>query len=297
MAFADFMLTGSYSRVENLSYSKQKKVLGFDLVVYETSDLKTTVNRLDYRIITPDVVSVIDSGRDIPPGTKQQSQVTIDGTSLGGKHFYLPFHSGRHYFWFNVDGGSTKPTSFPDGMEVALWEVAIASSDTQDQIAQKLRDAIDEASLWLTPAISNNVVTVTHEICQQLENAADVDTGLTISTPVTGNCDAQAGDKYQISSTPINEWKSWGPKTVVEWTGDSWDGTTPDYVYDQDTAKYYAYNTEIDDYEEDPKVGIWDQFFDVAKIGGQSGGSDTNVLRQCYEWLKTKPEFSSVTDV
>ena len=111
------------------------------------------------------------------------------------------------------------------------------------------------------------------------------------------------GDMYLIgSSSPSGAWVDNIQKNendLVEWSEEnvSWSHTTIlglPYLYLESDGKYYSLEANI--LTEEPLVvdsRLWDVLFKPGKIGKDN---NTDIIKQCYTYLKTRPEFSEVVD-
>lgn len=100
---------------------------------------------------------------------------------LADTYFLLSGAAGGYYVWFNLDAGGTDPAvSGRTGIEVA-----IATGDSESQLATKLATAIDgEDDFGASP--STNVVTITDAATGARTDIADGDSGLTLAVDTQG---------------------------------------------------------------------------------------------------------------
>lgn len=115
---------------------------------------------------------------------------------------------------------------------------------------------------------------------------------LTTNTPPL---DSEIRDAYVVASEPTNSWVGLENK-VVAWNGMTWDTFEPSdlrRIYDQsgdctflwDVDQWIRISSELSDSE-------FDAFFSVTTQNQE----DTNLLKQCYDYLKTRPEFTNAED-
>lgn len=118
-------------------------------------------------------------------GQEQVTSVTtVAASSLTTGDYWLINSANdvtEYYVWYNIDaaGGNPAPTG-KTGVEVA-----IASTDTADQVAAATRLALDALNDF-SASVSTNVVTVTNATAGTATDASDVNTTFTIATTTTG---------------------------------------------------------------------------------------------------------------
>lgn len=145
------------------------------------------------------VIAVWDkSASDLPEITTVACVADVGG-SLGGTYFTLNAANDlvKYYVWFNVDDASTDPA--PSGL-VGI-EVPIAEDDSDDDVAAALAAALDAVPDFGAAAV-NEVVTVTNAADGVTSNAADVDSGVSIT--VTQQGDAHLKDPAANANNRIH---------------------------------------------------------------------------------------------
>lgn len=110
------------------------------------------------------------------------------------------------------------------------------------------------------------------------------------------------GDRYLVEAGATGDWAGQDYYQAVWNAGtSSWDFQVADSIYyNSGDSKYYQcsiYNSElyeVTDYFDKRK---WDTWMLVSVIGGNDAGTDQNIVRRLYQYLKTRIEFTGVIDV
>lgn len=127
-----------------------------------------------------------ESGRRMQiHGQEQTTQVVTAGASTltTGDYFFLngPNNETNYYVWYNkASGGGNPLIAGRTGVEVA-----VGGTDTADQVATATASAIDALAAFSAMS-STNTVTITAVEAGITDNAADVNTGFTITTTAYG---------------------------------------------------------------------------------------------------------------
>lgn len=154
----------------------------------------------DFQLFTVD-----DGGRRVQVhGQEQTTRVTAAAASTltTGDHFKIPGPNNTNNIvpWFNIDSGGGAPavSGFTN------VEVAIASTDTDAQVATALAAAIDALSGWSASVVDTNKVSIVAPSSGICDLATDVNTGLTISVTAYGATNPTAAVS-QICAGVMNE--------------------------------------------------------------------------------------------
>jgi hypothetical protein len=99
-------------------------------------------------------------------------------------------------------------------------------------------------------------------------------------------------DAYLVASEATGAWVGLEGK-VVAWNGMSWDVIPSDSVYVEDEGKHIV--VDGDGWVQDPML-LSPTEFDAIFAVEQLGGEDNNILKACYEYLKTRNEFAGAQD-
>lgn len=181
---SDLTLTRNYSIIKADDY-------------WRTDDLNDQAQLV--MVVTSDgnIIKYDTSGRREKITGKGQitSVTTVAGSSLTtGDYFNL--YSGNddteYYVWINLNAGGGDPA--PAG-KTAI-EVAIATADTDAQVATKVASAIN-ASADFGASANGAVVTITNANAGRATDAADLNTGFTISTTEYGATLITSVDRVQ----------------------------------------------------------------------------------------------------
>ena len=106
----------------------------------------------------------------------------LTSDTLGGTHFLLDSPGTAYYVWFDVDNLSADPTvAGRTGIEVD-----ISASDTAETVAAALANALN-AQADFAADVQGEFVSVTNTTAGDAADAADVDTGFTITKLVEGS--------------------------------------------------------------------------------------------------------------
>jgi len=126
------------------------------------------------------VGSVVDA---VDVNTTFTVLVTTQGAAgvLENGYFTLSSPTTDYYVWFSIDSGSVDPA--PGGLTAI--QVGIAADDTANAVAIALQIALD-AHIDFGASVITNVVTVTNAVFGITTDAADFNTGFTISVTVQG---------------------------------------------------------------------------------------------------------------
>ncbi len=132
-----------------------------------------------------------------PTGTKRIS--TITNTNAGNSANFDVVGAARkitiwqarpligHYFWINVVGGAN--VQFDPGGASTVTEghkVDILTTDSANDVATKIRNAIAAVSEHFTATVLTNVVTVTNTQDGAVTATSTTATGVTVATPTAG---------------------------------------------------------------------------------------------------------------
>lgn len=105
------------------------------------------------------------------------------------------------------------------------------------------------------------------------------------------------GDKWLVAAGAVGEWASHDGQVALKGDGDWFfiDMRISAKIKNIADGLYYARtiggwvlisSSSVNEY-------VWDAFFETAVMDA----INSNIVKQSYEWLKTKPEFSGVIDV
>ncbi|MHA1661870.1 MAG: phage tail tube protein [Candidatus Thorarchaeota archaeon] len=115
--------------------------------------------------------------------------------NLDGTYFTLDDPTTSYYVWIEVDTSTNDPA--PGGTAI---NVDITSGATASAVASAIQTAVDGEGDF-SATVSDNVVTITNASTGAADDAADVDTGFTISTLTQGR--AIATSAYNHAFTPV----------------------------------------------------------------------------------------------
>ena len=118
------------------------------------------------------------------------------GGSLGGKYFTISgmgtdFEQNNYHVWIDVANGSTEPS----GLSSTGVEVNISSGDNAATVATAVNSAI-HALADFSSSRDTATLTVTNAVRGSVSDAADVDTGFTISTATAGTGTKNSNHKH-----------------------------------------------------------------------------------------------------
>ncbi len=125
-----------------------------------------------------------DASDGIPP-TKFTLETITQGANadlLDGTYFDMEDDSGAVRVWFDVDNLSTPPGAPAGGR---LLEVDISSGDIANDVASALQSAVDLDAKF-SASVVNNVVTIEDASAGSRDDAADNDTGFTLTITQQG---------------------------------------------------------------------------------------------------------------
>lgn len=139
--------------------------------------------------VTDDVHGASSSTLLLSEGTTAEvtdvTTVADSAGSLGGTHFTIDSPTQQFYVWFDVDNGSADPAV---ASRIGV-EVDISANDTANTVASALQTAIEnhaDAGADFSASVSTNTVTVTNRATGSVTDAADTDTGFSISVTIQG---------------------------------------------------------------------------------------------------------------
>lgn len=103
------------------------------------------------------------------------------------------------------------------------------------------------------------------------------------------------GDRYLIPSGAAGAWSGKDGGVLYWSTANQWEDlpeTVCVLVLDEDKLYFKADTGWI--FDPSRLTAAWfDNWFSVSAVGGV----DNNILKRCYEYLKSRPEFSGATDL
>jgi len=112
--------------------------------------------------------------------------------------------------------------------------------------------------------------------------------------------DPKDGDMYAVGAIPTGAWSEYKENTLVKWrnlSDASWDWTVEnlELIYLEANGKYYRLvNESLVVKETTVDSHTWDTFFSSDKIGALN---NSDIIKQCYEYLKIRSEFVNAVDV
>lgn len=163
---------------------------------------------------------------------KETTTITCNAadTLSGGEYFTINGTAGEDYYvWFEVEGVGNDPrVANRTGVKITLAELDL-NTDVASEVARRLNEATT-----LNASVTTNVVTVITSYPANIENAADQDTGFTISVTQEGQdpdvydgipfkdvrqiLDIDIADDGSAKLTVEVERKIIKPKQPVSWT-------------------------------------------------------------------------------
>jgi len=109
--------------------------------------------------------------------------------------------------------------------------------------------------------------------------------------------DPKDGDWYAVGAIPTGAWSEYKENTLVEWNSEGaiWNIIEDQLIYLETNGKYYTpVDGKLTVSHTVTDSRVWDKFFDVSKIGVNN---NTDIVKQCYLFLKSRPEYTNAIDV
>jgi hypothetical protein len=105
----------------------------------------------------------------------------------------------------------------------------------------------------------------------------------------------ELGDSYFVGNNPTGDWISFSGLMVI-WSDNSWYVNIPTkYFYVVNDSAFYKKKGKSYKKVKDSKIfneDTWNDFFSLEELNKK----DNNLIKSTYNFLKTKDEFSGVTD-
>jgi len=114
------------------------------------------------------------------------------------------------------------------------------------------------------------------------------------------------GDFYYVASNPSGAWKNNAGQLAYA-CKNTWCFLSlrkDEIIYVADEDKYYRYDEKSAEYRTNTGILVekanvfdaytWDKYFDISKIGVLN---NSDLIQQIYTYLKTRLEFSNVTNI
>lgn len=139
--------------------------------------------------ITVNGVSVIDVASPIViTGVKEVTDVTFPADvsdSLDGKHWLLDAPDEKFYVWYDTPAGAGDPVIAGR----TSIKVTIITNETADQVAVKTTTAITliNSGATFNTTVSSNVGTINNNVPGKVDDAVDVDAGVSVDVTTQGD--------------------------------------------------------------------------------------------------------------